>query len=121
MYKTSAGVVAALTVFALAGSASGQPLMLVSRPCPVVASNQLTPQAPAVQSDVVAVFTSGLRVGTRVTVGLMDNQKLKGEFLGVRDRLLLLRTDGDRPVTLRISFSAIHSIRVRNGGAIARP
>jgi hypothetical protein len=51
----------------------------------------------------------------------MDNQKLKGEFLGVDDGRMLFRADRDRSVTLRLSLSAIHSIKVRNGGAIARP
>lgn len=121
MRKTSAEVVAALVLFALATPASGQPLAVVSQPCPVMASSQPTLKVAGRQPDVMAVFTSALRAGTRVTVGLMDSQKLKGEFLGVSDGRVLFRADRDRSVTLRIPFSAIYSIKVKHGGAIARP
>ena len=121
MRKTSAQILAALGMFALAAPASSQQLALASGPCPVMPSSQPTPQAAVVQPDVIAVFANGLPEGTRVTVGLMDNQKLKGVLLGVRDGRLLLRADRDRSGTLRISFWAIHSIKVREGGAIERP
>jgi hypothetical protein len=121
MRKTFAAIVATLVLFVLAVPASGRQLAAVSRPCPVLPSSQPTFQVPDGQPDVIAVFISALRERTRLTVGLMDNQKLKGEFLGVDDGRMLFRADRDRSVTLRLSLSAIHSIKVRNGGAIARP
>jgi hypothetical protein len=121
MRRTSGEVVAALILFALAAPASGQQLAVECRPCPATPSSQPTLKVPGKQPDVIAVFTSDLRAATRVTIGLMDNQKLKGDFLGVSDGRVLFRADRDRSVTLRIPFSAIYSIKVKNGGAIARP
>lgn len=110
MCKTSVAVLAALVLSAPAAAGSGQRQAFV----PILIN-------ATVQRDVVFVFASGLREGTRVTVGLMDNQKLKGEFRGVRDGRLLLRADRDRSITLPIAFSAIHSIKVHRGGSIERP
>lgn len=121
MRKRFEDILAALFVFALAAPASGQHLAAVSSPCPLTPPSRPTAQARDVQPDSVAVFTSALRPGTRVTVGLMDNQKLKGEFLGLREGRVLFRGERDRSVTLEISLPAIHSIKVRDGGMIVRP
>jgi hypothetical protein len=73
-------------------------------------------------SDVVQAFAGHLHHGQRITIGLMDNQKLKGEFLGVIHDRLVLRPDRDRTGgTLPIRFRAIHSIKAQRGGQIERP
>jgi hypothetical protein len=77
---------------------------------------------PLAPRDVVLAFAGELRSGQRITVRLMDNQKLKGEFAGVQDTRLLFRPDRDRTrATLLIPSRAIHSIEVHRGGAIVRP
>lgn len=121
MRKRLRDILAAWFLFALAAPASGQHLAVVSNACSLTPPSRPTAQARDVQPDVVAVFTSALRPGTRVTIGLMDNQKLTGEFLGLRDGRLLFRAVRDRSVTLEISLPAIHSIKVRNGGTLVRP
>lgn len=121
MRKTSARLFAALVLFSLTAPAGSQPLRPAPSPRPGFRSSEPARQALEPPPDVIAVFTRALRPGSRVTVGLMDNQKLKGEFLGVDAGRVLFRADRDRSVTLRISLRAIHSIKVRNGGAIARP
>lgn len=121
MRNTSVAILAALALLAVTSPARSQDDVPDTRDCTVRPAALSGMQAASELPDVVAVFISSVRVGTRVTVGLMDNQKLKGEFLGVQDGRLLLRADRDRATTLRIPFLAIHSVKVKSGGAIERP
>lgn len=76
----------------------------------------------AAPRDVVLVFASELRHGDRVTLGLMDNQKLKGVFLGIEEGRVLVRLDrDDSGKTLPLPAPSIHSLKVRNGGSVIRP
>jgi hypothetical protein len=76
----------------------------------------------AAPRDLVLEFADDLRPGQRISVWLMDNQKLKGEFAGIEHDRLLLRLDRVRPGrTLPIRLPAIHSVSVHRGGTIVRP
>lgn len=121
MRNTSVAILAAVALLLVTNPALSQDDVPITRDCVVRAAAPSGMQTANELPDVVAVFSSGLRPGTRVTVGLMDNQKLKGELVGVRDGRLLLRADRDRATTLRIPLSAVHSVKVRNGGRIERP
>ena len=114
---------AALIVFAPAAFANQQQ---VAADSPVRSTHLLAP-LPATQldlrhvPDMIHAFASGLPLGTRVCVHLMGNQKLKGEFVGVRDDRFLFRPDRDPTRgTIKIAFPAIYSIKVLHGPAIIK-
>lgn len=121
MRNTSMAILAALALLAVTSPAVSQDDVPSTPDCAVRPAAPSAMQAANELPDVVAVFINSVRPGTRVTVGLMDNQKLKGAFLGVQDGRLLFRADRDRATILRIPFPAIHSVKVRSGGTVERP